>query len=313
MIVASAPGKLMLMGEHAVLYGHPCLVAAVSARATVQLTERVDSTVSIRSDLGEATCDLNELVVREPFTFILQAIKATAPTRGFDLVVTCDFPHDVGLGSSSAVTVAAVGALLAMRAEASPDPEDVFQTALSVVRRVQGSGSGADLAAAVHGGVIQYSMTGGVLKVLPSIPLTTVYSGSKEKTAVVIERVRQAKIREPETFTKLFTAVGKVVEHATEACEHGDLETLGRLMDVNQGYMDAMGVTTDALARIIASLRAQSGIFGAKISGSGLGDCAIGLGCVGDEFPYTPLSVAIDDHGLAVTNDRWPARFQEGR
>lgn len=299
MIVASAPGKLMLMGEHAVLYGHPCLVAAVSARATVRLSPRIDGRILIRSELGELECALDRIEVQEPFSFVLQSVKEIGPTNGFLLDISCDFPSDVGLGSSSAITVATVGALLTY-ANDTADKPTVFDSALTVVRTIQGSGSGADLAAAVYGGLLHYSVRDGVLTTLPPVPLTTVYSGSKERTAVVIEKVRKAMATEPVAFEARFKAMGELVDEAASACMTGDLATLGNLMDANQTLMNAIGVSNANLDAIVQAFRHQDGIYGAKISGSGLGDCVIGLGTVGNSFAHKPLAVAIDHRGLEI-------------
>ena len=112
---ASAPGSLMLIGEHAVLHGHTALVCAVNRRIEVLLKERADSEIRIASNLGQCKTTLARLELPRSFRFIAAAIRLfrSRLTTGFSLEVRTGFSHTVGLGSSAAVTVATIAALSA--------------------------------------------------------------------------------------------------------------------------------------------------------------------------------------------------------
>lgn len=302
-IVASAPGSLMLLGEHAVLHGRLALVAAVSQRLTVSLTPRGDMRVEIVSALGRYKTDLQRLEPDDRFRFLLKAVakEAASLRHGFTLSVKSDFPPTIGFGSSAAVTVAAVGALRALQG-LPPDPDAVFARALEVVREVQGLGSGADVAASVHGGIVAYRAR--PLEIQPLTerhPFTAVYSGSKMPTPDVVRLVNQRGAQFPHLFEDLFDLMERCSMDAFEAIQLRDWATLGQVLNIGQGLMDALGVNSAALSGIVYALRADPGILGAKISGSGLGDCVIGLGRpTGGAFPHPVIPVDVAEQGLLV-------------
>lgn len=149
----SAPGSLMLFGEHAVLHGKLALCCAVDQRIRVELTPRSDQQIYLSSPLGQLVVNLRDFTVQAPFEFVLTALDRyrNLLPQGFDLTVKADFSATMGLGSSSAVTVATVGTLSQWLGW-SYSPEQLFQESKAVVLQVQGVGSGADVAAAVLGG-----------------------------------------------------------------------------------------------------------------------------------------------------------------
>lgn len=274
----------MLLGEHAVLHGRRALVCAINKRITVSILKTTEKTVRIVSDLGTYESLSGELTDHPDFRFVLDAIRQYPPEQGVEMKIESDFPSDIGFGSSAAVTVA-VHAALTGRIH---DRMELFKRSLATVRRVQGRGSGADVAASVFGGAVVYRAD--PLEILPlpeTFPLTAVYSGSKMKTAEVIALVELARADHPEKFERIFdemdAGVGEVLN---------DFSRLGEMLTTGQKMMEQMGLCNDALAEIIRHFR-QQGI-AAKISGSGLGDCAVGLGTVSSigTYPVYPLQVS---------------------
>lgn len=293
----------MLLGEHAVLHGRLSLVAAVSQRLTVSLTPRPDSRVEIVSALGRYEGELGRLAPHPDFRFVLKAIeKEQAQLRhGFTLSVVSDFSHTIGFGSSAAVTVATIGALMALRGQ-EPDPAAAFARALEIVREVQGLGSGADVAASVYGGIVAYRAK--PLDIQPLAerhPLTAVYSGSKRPTPEVVNLVARRGRQFPHMFEDIFDLMERCSMDAFEAIQLRDWPLFGQILNIGQGLMDAIGVNTAALSAIVYALRADPGILGAKISGSGLGDCAIALGRPqAADFPHAFIPVDVAERGLVV-------------
>ena len=174
-ITVSAPGSLMLLGEHAVLHGYRALVCAIDRRITVRLTpedamsslhiKRRDAASTIGmlrvdSALGQYEAPLNDLKEDSTFRFVLQAVRQhlDAIPCGFELKIDSEFSADIGFGSSAAVTVAVHAALLKWLEGEAPDPLRLFDYALETVHAVQGRGSGSDLAASVFGGVVLYRL-----------------------------------------------------------------------------------------------------------------------------------------------------------
>lgn len=279
MIAASAPGSLMLLGEHAVLHGHRALVMAVDRRLRVALTPRSDNRLTIESALGRHETDLATLAPHPVFRFILESVRHHADRlpSGFDLQVESTFSHKIGFGSSAAVTVATV-ATLRRFAALDVAVDIVRDEAVAVIRGVQGRGSGADAAASAHGGVVAYRAEPREACVLPvHLRLLAVYCGYKTPTPEVIRRVELAWQSRRQALEDLYRQIDACAGAGIAALERRNLSGLGAALNQGQMLMAELGVNTPELDAIIARLRADSGILGAKISGSGLGDCAIGL------------------------------------
>lgn len=311
---ASAPGSLMLMGEHSVLRGQPALVCAIDRRITVEITPREDDVVRLHSGLGEHETRLGDWLGHDRFRFVIGALRACrkgleAAGRGFELDVRSGMSHKMGLGSSAAVTVATLAAVAGMgcagdeawdETTGAADPAWLERTGREVVRKVQGGrGSGADVAASAWGGVLRYFMSGEQTLKLPVEPeLTLLFSGYKTPTPEVIALVEEARGRDEEVFDAVDELVGQVVRRATEAAVAGDLETVGRMMNVNHGLMDAMGVNDAKLSELAYALREDPNVWGSKISGAGLGDCVVGLGkAMRRDFGALELDVKVEGEG----------------
>ena len=301
-VEASAPGSLMLMGEHAVLRGQPAIVCAVSRRLTVTLRPLPGDTIRLHSALGEHETTLSELAPDDTFRFVLAAVRRLRDrlSGGFSLDIRSRMSHQMGLGTSAAVTVASMGALLAA-AGIEPDPSALLEDAVAVIRKVQGGvGSGADVAASVHGGCLRYFANPRECVKLSAVPdLTVLYSGYKTPTPDVIAIVEEKRRRHLPIYDDLDALVGKTVQEAFTAAAAGDWETMGQLMDINQGLMDAMGVNDETLSALVYALRDDPRILGSKISGSGLGDCVVGLGrAMRTDWAVPSLGIKIDPDGL---------------
>ena len=248
-MTTSAPGKLMLFGEHAVVYGYPCIVTAISARLVVQQ--------------GESSGDTR---------FIDAAVRAWGkPGQTFS--AKSSFSGKYGFGSSSAVTVAA---LKFLRPDATE--QELFDAAYKIVLEIQGKGSGFDVAAAVYGGTIYYIKNRKIEPlVISNMPLVVGYTGIKADTVSLINNVAKKKKENPEKVDRIFGNIAKIVEEAKAKMIGGDWERVGKLMDFNQEYLRDLGVSSEKLEALISAAKA-AGAWGAKLSGAGGGDCMIAVG-----------------------------------
>ena len=302
-ITASAPGSLMLLGEHAVLHGHLSVVCAINRRIRLTLIPRFDARITVQSALGRYETELGQAEIPKDFRFVMAAVrKASSRLRtGFDLEIHSEFSHTIGFGSSAAVTVATTAALNAL-AGLPFDRDAVFSSSRIVIRDVQGLGSGADAAASTYGGAVAYRAEPlEIEKLNYTHPLTAVYSGSKMPTAEVVRLVEERRKLFPQLFAGIFEMMDRTAMDAADAIQMQDWATLGLMLNVNQGLMDALGVNNAALARIVYALREDPGILGSKISGSGLGDCAIGLGrATRTDYPAPPMELAMQLEGVEL-------------
>ena len=303
-ITSSAPGSLMISGEHAVLHGRHALAGAVDRRVRVTLNPRADDTIRVCSALGERRMPRTKIDASPPFTFIGAALAyhAAALPGGCDVVVEAELSHDVGLGSSAAVTVATLAALQTWRTGAPPEGDALRQEALQVVRSVQGMGSGSDVAASVFGGVVLYRPQHGVLERFEALPdIALVYAGYKTPTPDVIRRVEAGYHAAPVAFEALFERFDQATLAAASAWRAGDWGALAGALSEGQAVMVGLGVCDEALAAIIAQMERAPGIRAAKISGSGLGDCVLGLGRLGPvDCTYRQIPVALSAGGVIV-------------
>lgn len=297
---ASAPGSLMLMGEHAVLHDHQAIVFAVDKRMTVTLKPRADEKIEVRSPrLGVWQTELSKLALTAPFHFVSASLcrHRDKLKSGFDLEITADFSDKMGLGSSAAVTVATLGVIFSW-AGLSPTPLEQIQAAREIILEVQGLGSGADAAASVLGGVVAYRAKPLEFeKFTPDLPLTVLYSGYKTPTVEVIKQVNEKFANDRALFEQHCLAIQACVEEALLALRSQDWQGFGKAMNRQQAVMMDLGVSTPLLDEMIQQLRATSTIQGAKISGSGLGDCVIGLGKMLKSL-MTEIPVSLAPEGL---------------
>ncbi|QHI69357.1 mevalonate kinase family protein [Tichowtungia aerotolerans] len=290
LIKTSAPGSLMLLGEHAVLHGRRALVCAIDRRMTVSLSPLAKPVLKIDSALGQYESPLADLADHPDFRFVLDAVKQYPLERGIELKIESEFSSDIGFGSSAAVTVATHAALIGN----IQNKIDLFKRALATVHRVQGRGSGSDVAASVFGGVVAYRADPQEIHpVCEEFPLTAVYSGSKMKTVDVIRYLEEKRAHNADYFERIFdrmdASVGEVME---------DFSRLGDMLVLNQKLMAEMGLCNAALADIIQRFGEQK--VPAKISGSGLGDCAIGLGDFPESGTYKKYALRVVTQGVQL-------------
>jgi len=304
---AHAPGSLMLLGEYAVLHDYPALVAAINQRLRVELTPKREAVLSITSDrYGAYEAPLSALTAVDDFNFVIETVKLFKDkmSSGLELTITSDFSGQIGFGSSAALVVATLAALNAWL-QLQLSPLEMVRFGRQIVQKVQGTGSGADIAASVYGGIIAYRKSPlFVRSFAKSHPLVAYYSGFKTKTAQAILEVTTRFQPYPHVYSALLQAIGECAETGIHYLEQNDWPGLGKLFTVSQGLMEALGVSLPILQQMVAQLNSIPGIFGAKISGAGLGDCVIGLGEAHNSEFESLIPIAMSEQGVVCERIR---------
>lgn len=245
-----APGKLFVIGEYAVLEGGDAIVAAVNRGVRC----RIDQGNEIRTP-------------RDDSRFVAPALQAVgAPPHLYEFTAwnPLDFPHKVGLGSSAAACVAAVGA--GRLAEGLLPSDEDLQTALHVHREVQGSGSGRDVMASFYGGLSRFSIGG--REALAPLPVSIVHSGHPAETGPRVEAYLEVTQRGD------FLKQAEDLLNAFESDPVGVLDTYGGLVE-SMAAKAGFEYLTPAHHRIRHLAREFGG--SAKPSGAGGGDIAVAL------------------------------------
>ncbi len=287
-VTVSAPGKLMLFGEHAVVYGYPCVVTAVDQRmfVTIELTNtgnfELDAPDVNVVGYKKSVEKMGEGDIPKGAQFIEIAIKNVfkkykPKTSGLKIKTRSEFSSKFGFGSSSASTVCAVKAISELFS-LKLTSKQIFDLSFKTVLDIQKKGSGFDVAASIYGGTLYFVIGGKKIEPLKikALPLIVGYSGIKADTVELINKVSKKAELYPAEIKGIYKLIGGIVEKARVLIEKNKWEEAGELMDVNQGLLESLGVSIDKLSQMIYGAR-LGGAYGAKLSGAGGGDCMITL------------------------------------
>ncbi|MCS7177973.1 MAG: mevalonate kinase [Anaerolineae bacterium] len=279
MVRASAAGKVILLGEHAVVYGRPAIAIPLSGlRATATLAPH-PAPFHIQAPAVGIDAPLSALPADHPLARIvyLTAKHLHRPPPDALLRIESEIPVASGLGSGAAVSTAIVRALAAWYG-VSLDPPTVSALVYEIERIYHGTPSGIDNT------VIAYEQSIYFVRGRPPEPLpvgTTLHllvadSGIPSPTRVVVGDVRRHWEAEPARYEALFDRVAQEVEAAREAMAQGDIRALGKRMDANHELLREIGVSAPVLDRLVETAR-RAGALGAKLSGAGRGGTIVAL------------------------------------
>jgi mevalonate kinase len=258
----------MIFGEHAVVYNRPCIVTAVSSRIHVEIKKQEEG---LTIDAPQVK-DLR--FVNETVDFFRKKFRLNF---GLAIKTESDFSSRYGFGSSSAVTIALLYGL-AKITDINLLKEEIFRLGYEINLRVQGVGSGFDIAAATFGGTLYFVTGGKVIQPikLTQLPLVVGYSGVKADTPKIVRQIKEKIDKDKNYYEKIFDQIQQIVEKGKIALEENNLKEVGNLMNENHQLLKKLGVSTEKLDKLCQAA-ITSGAYGAKLSGAGGGDCMIAL------------------------------------
>ncbi|MFW5938030.1 MAG: mevalonate kinase [Halanaeroarchaeum sp.] len=295
MVTASAPGKVYLFGEHAVVYGEPAVPCAIERRATVTVEERDDDKLRVDSaDLsldgftveysgstdGSPEVDVSESLLDAAMGYVDAAVEqardaADSPNAVFDVTIESDIPLGAGLGSSAAVVVAGIEAAT-RELGVTLSREELADRAYQVELAVQdGQASRADTYCSTMGGAVRVEGDQCETIEAPDLPFVVGHDGGAGDTGELVSGVRALK-EEYDFAADTVAAIGDIVRQGERALDEGDVAELGRLMDFNHGLLSALGVSARTLDAMVWGAR-EAGAMGAKLTGAGGGGCIVAL------------------------------------
>lgn len=281
MVVYSAfgPGKIILLGEHGVVYGYPALAAPISRGVSA----RAFPSKKLSLELPAGLTPPQRAVLERAFAVAAKAARA----RGVTVVLESNLPVSLGLGSSGALSVACARVLLESARRRPAKGPEVEALALKMEREFHGTPSGVDHTTSARGTMVLYRK-GHAQRVVSPVPvkvLVALIEGrSPTRATVAALRGRQAKW--PQRYARYFKEMGTLAAEGAKAVRAGDLDALGDAMNLNQGVLSAVGLSGERIDAMVRLLR-RHGALGAKLTGAGGdGGAVIGL------FPEPEPAVA---------------------
>ena len=282
--VGRGSGKVILLGEHAVVHGVPALAAGLSkgSRARTSHTHEEVTQLAV-APWNVCVSRYDALPLARAFDALLKA-RREGSDEATDRSVSAamEIPGSAGLGSSAALGVAVLRALDAHDG-ITRGYDDAQRVALAWERVFHGNPSGVDTAMAIAGGVAVYRRAPQAgEKALTTLPLAkplqlvVAHSGQSGSTKEMVEQVAHQKERDPAKFAQTLEAIDAIVKNGTAALQRGDHVSLGRLFDMNQALLSTWLVSTDTLEHLCGVAR-EAGALGAKLTGGGGGGCMIAL------------------------------------
>ncbi|MGD2251733.1 MAG: mevalonate kinase [Anaerolineales bacterium] len=284
MTLASACGKIILLGEHAVVYGRPGVAVPLSQiRASAQvapLAGEPDGRVRIQAPDLDFDVWLHEAEPDHPLARIVALTLQAIPTKKFPalkLDLSSEIPIAAGLGSGAAISVAIVRAL--SQHLGHPIPAQVQSDLAFEVEKIHhGTPSGIDNTVVAFEQPVYYQTASGAqpFSIGKAFTLVIGNTGRASPTSVAVARVREAWQADPRRYEALFEDIGQLASQARQAIEKGETQALGPLMNQNQVLLAHLGVSAPELDNLIQAAQ-HAGAQGAKLSGAGLGGSMIAL------------------------------------
>ena len=289
-VIASAPAKTILFGEHFVVYGEPAIVLAIDMRARATAKLRQDQHIYINAvdlessgsfagrDFQAERGDQEARMKLEPTRIAVQRVlDLSERNTGVSVEIRSSIPVAAGLGSSAAV-VTAVAAAVSRLLGVHLSQEEIFKIAYEAETVVHSTPSGIDPAVSTYGGALLFDRNKGLkpLNIEANIPLVIGNTGIERSTGELVSTVHKMREQYPSIINPILKIGGQTASSAVEALKGGNLHALGELMNINHALLYAIGVSDENLERLVYAAR-KAGALGAKLTGIGSRGCMIAL------------------------------------
>lgn len=309
-ITCSAPGSVIFMGEYAALAGYPTIIAAINQRFTVSVMPIDEPILDIHSDtFGACSIDLSTLSSPPAYQNILSSFKQFLPQlqhQGFCIHFHPNIGFDKQLGMSAAITVALCSAFY-HHIHGHLNLENICTLACQAVSSIHVHSSCADVIASIYGGIVRYVMKtqnhpASIRRIWSDLPVFAVYSGYITSESITMHRGLMREKEHPAIYRKTYADIGALSEIFFTQIQNGHIEELGRYLRRGDTLLKVYESHTPETKEIMDHLQKIKTVYGAKISGAGLGGCVVGLGAVNpsDLAPYEVIPLSIDDVGVRL-------------
>ena len=277
--IASAPGKVILFGEHFVVYGVKAILCSINKRVTVTAEKTSERKISINSKIGKLELEPDKPISEinsplKPFYYLANK-SIENKDSGIRIQIDSEIPLGAGLGSSSACCVAGAAAIFKLFGNISK--EEILKLAIEAERTIFENTSGADCTVCTYGGIMEYDKNKGFKKIEyePNFQLVIINSNIEHSTQSMVSKVKEFENKNTEEFSRLSDLESKLVEDVLKLVKENKIQEIGQKMNQNQKYLENIGISNKELTKMIRI--GQESSFGAKITGSGGGGCIFAL------------------------------------
>jgi hydroxymethylglutaryl-CoA reductase len=273
-------GKIVLLGEHAVVFGKHALAApiALSIWARAQEAQVHGVHLMIPSWGVEGHLHHNDALNTLHSSLNLILARLGLPARNLMIEVFPEIPRAVGLGSSAALAVAVIRAL-SLHFKLGLSDSAINALAFEVEKLAHGTPSGVGNTVATYGNLLLFDAACGqhqTLQVAAPVQVVVGFTGVESLTAKMVAQVSLRAKRSPGLYQKLFADIDALTLAGAEALQAGQLEELGELMNINHGLLGALQVSSWETEELVGIAR-RHGALGAKLTGSGGGGAVLAL------------------------------------
>ena len=296
----AAPGKVILLGEHSVVYGYPAIAAALGHGLGSTVLPSNEGPVLRIPRWGQGGLKVRPTASGAGVDSMGFAFHVALNCLGLDdnvqIAVTIDgeLPLGVGLGSSAAFAVCLIRGL-ARFFQINLSSEHVLSAAEHVERVFHGNPSGLDHTVVATGQCLHYHRSPtpifSPIRLSTRVPLVIAWTQRQGTTKEAVAHLRSRHEQHPALYDDLFKSIGRLIQPAIEALEHGDLKRLGALFDINHGYLNACGISHPANEEMVHIAR-KHGALGAKLTGAGRGGASIAIAPNGSDKMIEALNAA---------------------
>lgn len=320
-VSAKAPGKVILFGEHAVVYGYPAISMGISLKTYASVEAIEENKIILSLDTYERLheyTDLNDLITNIPpgfkqIGYLFNAIKKRYNIQidKIRVKMSSDLPPGSGLGSSSSSSVALVSSISNFY-DLNLDRGNISDYAFEMEKIVHGTPSGIDNTTCTYGNLIFFQNGNHRLLSVPDrFHVLITYCGIRHNTRMALEKVREFNELNPQECKQIFEKISNIVKDAESAISKGNIVKIGKLMNSNQKLLDTLGLSNHEIAKI-NEIAIEYGAFGSKLTGAGLGGCVVTLGTednlraistILEEENYDTYLTEIDTEGIKVARN----------
>ncbi|NLI61983.1 MAG: mevalonate kinase [Methanosarcinaceae archaeon] len=268
MITCSAPGKIFLFGEHSVVYGKAAIACAIDKRVSATLVPCSSVKIKIAGQYKPVNPKKNPYVAGA-----IYEMNKIAELPGFCIDINSELPSGAGLGSSSAVTVATIKSLDVL-ADTKLSLKEIAEMSHKIETNVQGKASPTDTFVSTFGGSVKIPEKVHIDFFDAKIVIGN--TGKFASTTNLVSDVYELMSKHPDSVNCIMDAMDRVSRDGEIEIQKKDYKKIGELMNINQGLLNSIGVSTVQLENLIWAAR-NSGAYGAKLTGAGGGGCMIAL------------------------------------